>query len=175
MSQSIKHLELTADENSTLPVSAGLVAGLLGTGVLLILVFGLMAILQADIRTAAHDTLSALLGADYRPNVFQIIAGTTVHLLLSGLFGATFAAMPCCFPRGFWLVAGLIFGMGTGAVACILARPLMMIFGVSGSANYFLIMWFNVLYGFFYGLAAATYGVEWNFVTNLRRYVRFES
>ena len=146
-------------------------AGLAGTGVILVLVMEMLILLKTDVWTAAHDTLAVLLGADYAPDTFQILVGSIVHLLISAALGAVFTAMPCCLPRNFWIVAGLIYGIGTGIVACFLAGPMMMLFGIPGSANYFLVLWFNVLYGFLYGLAAATYGTEWTFVTKLRRLV----
>ena len=157
------------DESIALPTWAGLMAGLAGTGVILVLVMEMLLLLETDVWTAAHDTLAVLLGADYAPDTFQILVGSIVHLLISAALGAVFTAMPCCLPRNFWIVAGLIYGIGTGIVACFLARPMMMLFGVPGSVNYFLVLWFNVLYGLLYGLAAATYGAEWTFVTKLRR------
>ena len=155
------------DESLTLPTWAGLVAGLLGTAVVLVLVMAMMKLLSIDVWTAAHDTLAAILGVDYVPDTFQILVASMVHLLISAVLGAFFTSMPCCFPRGFWIVSGLIYGILTGAIACFLTGPLMMVFGLSGSVNYFWVMWFNVLYGFLYGLAAATYGLEWALVTRL--------
>jgi hypothetical protein len=82
--------------------------------------------------------------------------------ILGSIFGAlTCKVVSCELPRGFWILGGLIFGIGTGIIACFLTQPLMALFGISGSANYFWVMWFNVFYGLLYGLAAATYGLKW--------------
>ena len=115
------------DESIALPTWAGLMAGLAGTGVILVLVMEMLILLKTDVWTAAHDTLAVLLGADYTPDTFQILVGSIVHLLISAALGAVFTAMPCCLPRNFWIVAGLIYGIGTGIVACFLAGPMMML------------------------------------------------
>ena len=163
------------NESISLPTWAGLMAGLFGTGIILILVMAMLVLLNADVWTAAHDTLAAIIGVDHSPDTFQILVGSIVHLLISAALGAVFTSMPCCFPRNFWIVAGLIYGIATGFIACIALKPMMMLFGLTGSANYFLVMWFNVLYGFLYGLAAATYDLEWAFVTRLRRRIAIGS
>ena len=106
------------------------------------------------------------------PDTFQILVASVIHMLISAALGALFVKMPCCFPRNFWMVAGLIYGIGTGFIACVLLKPVMMLFGLTGSVNYFLVMWFNVLYGFLYGLAVATYGLEWAFITRWRQRIR---
>ena len=157
------------NERTALPVWVGLMAGLFGTAIILILVMILMTFLNTDVWTAAHDTLAAILGVDYAPDTFQILVGSLVHLLISAALGIVFTAVPCCFPRNFWIVAGLIFGVATGFIACIALKPLMLVFGLTGSVNYFLVIWFNVLYGCLYGLAASTYDLKWAFVTRLRQ------
>jgi hypothetical protein len=157
------------NESIALPTWTGLLAGLLGTAIILILVMGAMIVRNTNVWTAAHDTLAAILGVDYVPDTFQILVGSLVHLLMSAALGVVFAAVPCCFPRNFWIVAGLIYGMATGLIACITLNVLKMVFGLTGSVNYFLVMWFNILYGFLYGLAATTYDLKWKSVTRLRR------
>jgi hypothetical protein len=157
------------NERIALPTWAGLMAGLFGTAIILVLVMAMMVLLNTDVWTAAHDTLAAILGVDYAPDTFQILVGSIVHLLISAALGAVFTSMPCCFPRNFWIVSGLIYGMATGFIACVALNVLMMLFGLTGSVNYFLVMWFNVVYGLLYGLAATTYDWEWAFVTRLRR------
>lgn len=159
------------NERSGLPIRAGLVAGLMGTATILVLVTALMIRMNTDVWTAAHDTLSALAGVNYTPDTFQILAGSLVHLVISAVLGAAFTSLPCCFPRGFWMVAGLIYGMGTGFIACFFVQPILMMVGIHGTVNFFLVMWFNVLYGFLYGLAAATYGLEVPFASRIRRIV----
>jgi len=49
-----------------LPTWTGLMAGLLGTLIILVLVTATMVILNTDVWTAAHDTLAVVLGADLK-------------------------------------------------------------------------------------------------------------
>ena len=156
------------NENTPLPLWAGLMAGLAGTGIVLLLVITMMMITSTDVWTAAHDTLAAITGINYVPDTFQIMVGTVIHLLISAALGAIFTTMPCCFPRNFWIVAGLIYGMATGFIACVALNVMLPLAGLTASVNYFLVMWFNVLYGALYGLAATTYDQEIAFVTQLR-------
>lgn len=156
------------NERIALPIWSGVMAGLFGTAIILVLVMAMMVLLNTDVSTAAHDTLTAIVGVDYVPDTFQILMGTIIHLLISAVLGAVFTFMPCCFPRDFWIVAGLIYGMATGFIACVALKPLMVMFGLTGSVNYFLVMWFNVVYGLLYGLAAATYDWQSAFVSRLR-------
>jgi hypothetical protein len=152
---------LDTEEESKPPVRAGLLAGILATLTILVIVAEVIIIAGLDVVTAARITLTVFLGEGIEVDLVQVVAGTLVHIVMSAIFGALLMLTMPPFPRPFWPIVGMCYGVVTGGVAYLVLRAIAPMVCTTGCANAFTIVWINVVYGFLFGMAAATFGFKW--------------
>ena len=99
-------------ENSSIkiPIYAGVVAGLAGSLSIMLVVLGILLLSGEDMFAAARLIASVIYGSEMETGAMPIIIGTLIHLITGATFGAIFAWLMPRLPRGFWVVAGLIYG-----------------------------------------------------------------
>ncbi len=146
---------------SRLPIFAGLLAGVAGALSIMVVVTAIVVLSGNDIWTAARLIAAFVYGPDASIGVVPIVVGTIIHLITGGVLGAAFAALLPCLPRNFWIVAGLIYGIGAWAVSTFIILPAVAPPMIASSANIAVLAIAHVIYGFTLGIAGATYGLLW--------------
>ncbi|MEO1288705.1 MAG: DUF6789 family protein [Chloroflexota bacterium] len=115
---------------STMPVRTGIIAGIIGSVGIIFAITVLALATSLDPFLSPRFIASVILRdgawATGAGGTLAIAVGTLMHLAAGAFYGAVFAfAMPKM-PRGFWFVAGLIFGVviwGIAAVALPILAP----------------------------------------------------
>ena len=141
------------------PISAGALAGLLATGGFLFFVLELVLITGQSVDAVADGIVTIFFGPEATFSPALLFLGGVLHVGLSGVFGAIFALAMPRFPRAFWIIAGLIYGIVTGFVACFILSRFVWYLCEGSCTNYFAIMGMNAFYGLLVGAAAAIYGL----------------
>lgn len=157
------------EELSHLPLSAGVVAAVTVTLTLLVIMLEFMLITGARLDAMGQLIAGLFTRASMETTAPAVLAILAIHLVMSAAFGVLFAYTMPYFPRGFWIVVGEMYGIFTGAIAWIVLVPLIQSVCQDGCANRFIILWVNVLYGTFLGIAAATYDLKWSFPAWMHR------
>lgn len=145
---------------SKLPLAFGAFAGLMGSFAIMAIVAIMALAAGTDIFLSPRIIASALLGSSAETGVFAVIVGTVIHLVSGTVYGAIFAAIVPSIPRGFYIVAGLVFGMAIWAIAAI-GLPFFIADEIGGftEVGYFSVLIIShAAYGIFLGTAGALYG-----------------
>jgi hypothetical protein len=144
-----------------LPVRAGLMAGVAGSLSIMVVVAGILVLDGRDIFTAARLIATVVYGPEAAVGVIPIVIGTVIHLIMGGLLGAIFAWTLPRMPRGFWIVAGLIYGIGAWTVSSFIVLPVIAPPMIAADTNIHVLLIAHVAYGFIIGSAGASYGLWW--------------
>lgn len=145
---------------SKLPLTYGAFAGLMGSFAIMAVVAVMALAAGTDIFLSPRIIASAVMGANAETGVLAIIVGTIIHLISGTVYGAIFAAIVPRIPRGFYFVAGILFGVAIWAIAAI-GLPFFIsdeIGGVSDVAYFNVLIIAHVSYGIFLGTAGALHG-----------------
>lgn len=108
---------------STMPLRTGVIAGIIGS-------FGIIAVITILALAAGFDPFlspkfiaSVILRdgawATGAGGTLAIAVGTIMHVMAGAFYGAIFALIMPKMPRGFWFVAGLIFGVVIWGIAAV--------------------------------------------------------
>jgi uncharacterized membrane protein YagU involved in acid resistance len=151
------------EEMSHLSLKASIAAGLMVSLALFIIVLEVVLFTGANLDVIGQAFMRLFTQSEIPINAAGVFLGSVIHIGISALFGFLFAYTMPYFPRAFWVVVGEIYGILMGVLACLILAPIIESVCQDGCANRFMIMWINVLYGTFLGIAAATYGLKWSF------------
>ncbi len=123
VSNSKEQAQTPKDYFSVLPVRIGIIAGIIGAFGIIAVITILALIAGYDIWLSPRFIASVILrdaawsaGA---MGIFAITLGTLMHLFSGAIYGAIFAYIMPKMPRGFWFVAGIIFGVAIWGIAVI--------------------------------------------------------
>lgn len=109
---------------SGLSVKKGMVAGIIGAIGIIVGIMIMSLIAGYDIwlgpRFIASIVLRESAWFSGTMGTISIVVGTILHLIVGGIYGAIFAYLIPAMPRGFWIVAGIIFGVLTWGIAAVL-------------------------------------------------------
>jgi hypothetical protein len=143
-----------------LPVHIGIVAGLFGSLAIIAIIAVLTRVANMDIWFSPRTIASVLFRESAAAGLAPIIVGTLIHFASGAAYGALFARLSPRLPAAFWIVAGLIFGVGIWVVA-ILALPLAIVpVGVDPREYFDVLLISHLLYGLVLGIAGTLYGLR---------------
>lgn len=147
---------------TTMPARAGLMAGIAGSLSIMLVVAVLLVLSGQDIFTAARLIAATVYGSEAATGFLPVLIGTSIHLVTGGVLGTIFAAVIPRAPRNFWIMAGLIYGMGAWLVSTFVILPIIASPMVLGEANVSVLLIAHVIYGLILGAAGASYGLLWD-------------
>lgn len=162
MDHAHEEIPLPKNYESKLSVRAGLIAGIAGSLSIMVVVAGILVLNGRDIFTAARLIATVVYGPEAAFGVAPIIVGTLVHLITGGVFGAVFAWLIPCLPRGFWIVVGLIYGLIVWLISSFIILPVVAPPMIAADANKNVLLLAHVVYGLVVGVAGATYELRWS-------------
>jgi len=143
---------------SELSVRFGVFAGLIGSVVIIAIITGLTLGSGQDIWLSPRVIASVFLGEGAFTGILPIILGTIVHFISGAVYGAVFAYIVPRLPRGFWVVAGLLYGLIIWGIASIVLRPFIQPINISSIAYFTVLLFSHIVFGLILGTAGSLHG-----------------
>ncbi len=144
-----------------LPVRVGFIIGVIGSLSIMVIVAGILVFGGEDIFAAARLIAAVVYGPDAVIGIVPIGIGTLVHLLTGGIFGAIFAYFMPAIPRGFLIVAGLVYAIMVWLVSTFIILPVVSPPMIVTDANKSILLLAHVVYGLVFGVGSGTYQLWW--------------
>ncbi len=143
---------------SKLPIRFGVIIGLIGSVVIMLSVAALSLGTGESVWLSARVIASTLLGESAASGVFPVILGTIMHLISGAVYGALFAFISPRMPRGFWIVAGLLFGIVVWLIALITLPLVINLIDTDSVAYFNVLLISHVIFGLNLGVAGSLHG-----------------
>lgn len=148
-----------------LPARVGLIIGFVGSLSIMVVVAAILVLNGRDIFEAARLIATVVYGPDVAEGVAPILIGTAVHLTTGTIFGAIFAHLMPRLPRGFMIVAALMYALGVWLISSFVILPIVAPPMIAADANKSILLIAHVVYGIVLGAAGGTYRLLWRLPT----------
>lgn len=139
----------------------GMAAGFIASLGIMVVVTAILMLTGDDILKAARLIASAVYGGDASSGWSPIVVGTLLHLITGTFFGAVFALFVPPLPANIYVVAGLIYGILTGALMTFVVVPVVAPLMVATRVNVAMLIFAHLIYGFVLGIAAGVIELVW--------------
>jgi hypothetical protein len=143
-----------------LPIRVGAVSGLVGATGIIAIVTVILLVNGVELFAAPRLIASVMYGAD-TTGVMPVIVGTLIHLVTGTALGAVFALLMPAIHRIFWMVGGMIYGIGAFMVSALVILPLFTPDSLAAQTSVGILLIAHVIYGFILGVLGGTYGWFW--------------
>jgi hypothetical protein len=143
-----------------LPVRIGALSGLAGSIAIIVVVTAILLANGIELFAAPQLIASVMLGAGAE-GVLAIFLGTVIHLFTGTALGVIFALVMPPIYRVFWIVGGMIYGIGAFLFSALVILPFFTPDVMAAQASVGVLLIAHVVYGFFLGTMGGTYGLFW--------------
>jgi hypothetical protein len=161
MDQAYEANSLPENYEIKLPIRVGLLIGFVGSLGIMVVVATILVLNGRDIFEAARLIATVVYGPDAAEGAAPILIGTVVHLATGAIFGAIFACLMPCLPRGFMIVAALMYALGVWLMSSFVILPIVAPPMIAADANKSILLIAHVVYGIVLGAAGGTYQLLW--------------
>jgi len=144
-----------------LPIRIGALSGFVGALAIIVVVTALLLANGVELFAAPRLIASVMIGADNMGGPLPVFLGTVVHLVTGTVLGVVFALVMPPIYRVFWIVGGMIYGIGAFLFSALVVLPFFTPDVMAAQTSVGVLLTAHVVYGFILGTLGGTYGMFW--------------